>query len=160
MTTPDSLAQSPSLHICGQYSADCKQRTRWRIWRTTSLILCFLVNLEGLKEESSLTQSRKNKVKHFLLRISQQNNFAFENVYLEKTKSICFVMQFFWINEEISHQTLTAHLGMGNGTIQRHWAEVCLVYIQIVQTFELQLQSLLSEVWWAFFYLHGSFSSW
>lgn len=147
-------------YICGQYLADCKQRMRWGTWRTTSLILCFIVNVAGIKKESSLTESTKIKLKQNLLRISQQNNFPFENVYLKKTKCICFGMQFFWINEEFLIKPWLHALEWAMTPYRDTELKFACFTFKLCRPLGLQPQSLLSEAWWAFFYLHGSFSSW
>lgn len=62
---------------------------------------------------------KTTKITQNLLRISQQNNFPFENSIWKK-QCISFAVQYFWEPEEIAHRTLTACLRMDTSTIQRH----------------------------------------
>lgn len=58
---------------------------------------------------------------------------------------MCFCMQFFWINEEISHQPLTTCLRVGNGAHTE--LQFARFTFKLCRPLGLQPQSLLSEVW-------------
>lgn len=151
-------APRPSLCLCGQYSADCKQRTRWRIWKTTSLILCFLVSSEEIKKGSSLTAQKLNwnrtcweyyRKISFHLKISIWKR---QNVPVLVSSFSGFMRKFLitpWLHVlEWAAAPSDTELKSASFTFK------------LCRPLGLQSPSLLSEGWWTFFYLPGSFSSW